>query len=58
MKISDHTISALGSIITGDGGLSPYRSGPQLVTFFNQFGVDEEYGQGFPSQWYYKEKGR
>jgi hypothetical protein len=56
MKISEHTISALGSIITGDGGLSPYRSGPQLVTFFNQFGPEEEYGQGFPSRWYYAEE--
>lgn len=56
MKVSEHTISSLGSIITGDGGMSPYRSGPQLVTFFNQFGSEEEYGGGFPSRWYYAEE--
>ncbi len=56
MKVSEHTISSLGSIITGDGSMSPYRSGPQLVTFFNQFGSDEEYGNGFPSRWYYAEE--
>lgn len=48
---------ALGCIITGDGGRSPYRSGPQLVSFFNEFGSEDTYGSGFPSRWYYaKEK--
>jgi hypothetical protein len=56
MKISEHTISSLSSIITGDGGIAPYRSGPQLITFFNQFGSEEEYGSGFPSRWYYAEE--
>jgi len=46
MKVSEHTISFLSSIITGDGGIAPYRSGPQLITFFNQFG----------SRWYYAEE--
>ena len=55
MKISEHTISALGSIITGDGGMARYRSGPELVKFFNQFGLSEEYGQSFPSRWEYAE---
>lgn len=55
MKISEHTVSALGSIITGDGNLSPYRSGPQLISFFGQFGSKDEYGDGFPSRWYYAE---
>lgn len=55
MKISEHTISALGSTITGDGSLSPYRSGPQLVIFFNQFGTEDTYGGNFPSRWYYAE---
>ncbi|MBW2573438.1 MAG: hypothetical protein JRD87_09895 [Deltaproteobacteria bacterium] len=56
MKVSEHTISFLSSIITGDGGIAPYRSGPQLITFFNQFGSEEEYGSGFPSRWYYAEE--
>ncbi|MBC8465588.1 hypothetical protein H8D57_01040, partial [bacterium] len=55
MKVSPQTIKALGLIITGDGGNSPYRSGPQLVEFFNQYGFEESYGQGFPSRWYYAE---
>lgn len=55
MKISEHTISALGSIISGDGGMSRYRSGPELVNFFNQFGLNEEYGRSFPSRWAYAE---
>lgn len=59
MKISEHTISALGSIITGDGKfkLSPYRTGSELVIFFNRFGTEDSYGSGFPSRCdYAKEK--
>ena len=56
MKISEQTISALGSIITGDGGRSPYRTGLQLVAFFNEFGSEDSYGAGFPSRWNYAEK--
>lgn len=55
MKVSGRSISAIGRIITGDEGLSPYRSGPQLVKFFNEFGADDCYGQGFPSRWQYAE---
>jgi hypothetical protein len=57
MKISERTIERLGEIITGDKPrvadcpISPYRSGPQLVRFFNEFGLNEIYGQGFPSRW-------
>ena len=49
-------MSALGSVITGDGGRSPYRTGPQLVSFFNQFGSKDTYGIGFPSRWSYAEE--
>ena len=42
----------LRKIINGDG-TSDYRSGPQLVTFFNGFGFNDSYGQGFPSRWAY-----
>ena len=55
MKISEHSISAIGSIITGDKKLSPYRSGSDLVIFFNQFGSEDTYGGGFPSRWIYAE---
>ena len=56
MKIDEQTISALGSIITGDRELSPYRTGPQLVTFFNEFGAEDVYAAGFPSRWHYAEE--
>ena len=50
MKISERTIKRLGEIITGDKALSPYRSGPKLVSFFNDFGTNHAYGQGFRSR--------
>jgi hypothetical protein len=56
MKISDKTISALAKIITGDSGISPYKSGPKLVDFFNDIGADDVYGKGFPSRWSYAEE--
>jgi hypothetical protein len=55
MKISERSIKRLGEIITGDKLLSPYRSGPKLVHFFNDFGTDHTYGQGFPARWSFAE---
>jgi hypothetical protein len=55
MKISERSIKRLGEIITGDKALSPYRSGPKLVEFFNDFGTNHRYGQGFPSRWSFAE---
>lgn len=56
MIISEESLSTLGSVITGDSGISPYRSGPDLVEFFNRFGGNDEYGRGFPSRWWYAEE--
>ncbi|QDT27856.1 hypothetical protein Enr10x_31910 [Gimesia panareensis] len=56
MKISQRSIKALGKIVTGDEGLSPYRSGPQLVDLFNEYGANDVYGKGFPSRWMYAEE--
>ena len=56
MPISERTISALAKVITGDSDISPYRSGPKLVTFFNELGANDVYGGGFPSRWYYAEE--
>ena len=50
MKISERTITAIVSVITGDGGLSRYRSGPKLVQLFNEYGANDVYGAGFPSR--------
>ena len=55
MRIALRTIQALGKVITGDGEMSPYRSGPQLVSFFNEHGGNALYGQGFPSRWQFAE---
>lgn len=55
MKISERTIKRLGELITGDKKLSAYRSGPQLVRFFNDLGFNDQYGQGFGSRWSYAE---
>lgn len=41
--------------MTGDENLSRYRSGPNLVRLFNDYGSNDEYGKGFPSRWQYAE---
>jgi hypothetical protein len=56
VKIALRTIQALGRVITGDGEMSPYRSGPRLVDFFNEHGGNTIYGQGFPSRWQFTEE--
>ena len=56
MKISERTISALGNVLTGNSGISPYSSSPELVRFFNELGANDAYGQGFPSRWRYAEE--
>jgi hypothetical protein len=55
MKISERSIKRIGEIITGEASLSPYRSGPQLVKFFNELGSNDVYAQGFPSRWQFAE---
>lgn len=50
MNLSARTIERLVDIITGDSQKSPYRSGPQLIEFFRDFGERDLYGQGFPSR--------
>jgi hypothetical protein len=57
MKISQYALKRLGEHTTGDAKMSPYRSGPNLVSFFNAYGADDVYpmGGGFPSRWAYAE---
>ena len=50
MRISAKTIERLVEVITGNTEKSPYRSGPQLIEFFRDFGERDLYGQGFPSR--------
>lgn len=52
MRISEYTLEFLGNFIAGDLEFTPYRTGPQLVKFFNEFGARDVYpsGGGFPSR--------
>lgn len=50
MKISDHTIKALYETITGDNKKADYRSGRELVDFFDEFGFEPLDGR---SRWMY-----
>lgn len=50
LSLSPKAIDQLVDIITGNSKKSPYKSGPNLVEFFNRFGADDLYGSGFPSR--------
>ncbi|MDX6459782.1 MAG: hypothetical protein QOE55_3479 [Acidobacteriaceae bacterium] len=64
LTLSDRSTRALEKLITGDKikgdrtkpdapALTPYRSGPDLVNFFNEFAGNDSYGEGLPSRWRY-----
>lgn len=50
MVLNDKSLEKLRLLINEE---TEYRSGPQLVQFFNQLGFQDSYGQGFPSRWMY-----
>lgn len=52
MEINQKSIEKLRELINEE---TEYRSGPQLVRFFNDLGFNDSYGQGFPSRWIYTE---
>jgi len=52
MKIQQKTIEKLRELINEE---TEYRSGPNLINFFRDFGFNDTYGQGFPSRWVYTE---
>ncbi len=52
MKLQQKTIEKIRQLINEE---TEYRSGPYLVTFFNELGFKDTYGQGFPSRWIYTE---
>jgi hypothetical protein len=56
MKLSMRSLESLGNIVTGDNKLSPYRSGPQLIKLFNEYGANDIYEQGFPSRWQFAQE--
>jgi hypothetical protein len=50
MILQQKTLETLRNIINEE---TEYRSGPNLVNFFNELGFNDSYGQGFPSRWKY-----
>lgn len=50
MIITNKTSEKLRDLINE---VTEYRSGPNLVKFFNALGFNHSYGQGFPSRWKY-----
>lgn len=53
--ISESSITAISHLFCGDiDGYYTYKTGANLVTFFNQyFGANDVYQSGFPSRWVY-----
>jgi eukaryotic-like serine/threonine-protein kinase len=54
--ISEEILRGIADLFNGDTEeeFFKYKSGPQLVDFFNtHFGYENSYGQGFPSRWYF-----
>lgn len=56
MKLANFTIAHLSKMISGDKEGWPYRSGPDLVKFFNQYGFRDVYEQGFPTRYLFVEE--
>ncbi len=52
MLLGKKTLEKLRIIINGDG-TQDYRTGAQLVKFFNEVGFNDVYKPGFPSRWQY-----
>lgn len=50
MILNNKTLEKLRLLINEE---TEYRSGPQLVSFFNSLGSKDVYSQGFPSRWIY-----
>lgn len=50
MQLNNKTLEKLRKLINEE---TEYRSGPKLISFFEEFGFKDNYGQGFPSRWVY-----
>lgn len=53
MHLQKKTLEELRNLINEE---TEYRSGSQLVQFFNELGFKDTYGQGFPSRWMYADE--
>lgn len=50
MFLQRKTLEKLRNLINEE---TVYRSGPVLISFFNQLGFNDQYGRDFPSRWKY-----
>ena len=53
MILCAKTLERLRELINEE---TEYRSGPKLITFFNNLGFRDVYGAGFPSRWRYTDE--
>jgi len=53
MLLQDKSLEKLRLLINEK---TEYRSGSKLVSFFNDLGFNDTYGQGFPSRWVYTDE--
>lgn len=53
MTLQKKTLEKLRFLINEE---TEYRTGPKLVSFFNDLGFNDSYGQGFPSRWAYTDE--
>lgn len=53
MELSQKSLEKLRNLINEE---TEYRSGPKLVSFFNDLGFKDSYGQGFPSRWMFTDE--
>lgn len=53
MILCNQSLEKLRQLINEE---TAYRSGPQLVQFFNQLGFQDSYSPGFPSRWKYTDE--
>lgn len=53
MLLQQKTLEKLRNLINEE---TEYRSGPKLITFFNELGFSDVYAQGFPSRWIYTDE--
>lgn len=53
MNINPKSLEKLRELINEE---TEYRSGSKLVSFFNELGFHDSYGQGFPSRWFFTDE--
>ena len=53
MNLNSKSLEKLRELINEE---TEYRSGPKIVSFFNELGFNDSYGQGFPSRWLFTDE--